>query len=416
MKKKFQFSIFNFNHGFVLVTSIFVMLLLLSLGLFATSFILTELRIAQSQAASVQNYYLAESGVAEAIWRVKNDATWKTQFEENSSWTTTYTRSSALYSGASYAISIANSANAKGEIIVTSTLPLVGGSSRRVIKTAIYKALGTSLVGENGEYADGNIDMSGAILNVLNGGLFSNNNIITNYFSVISAERPVQAVGNININWTSSITAPERHAQNLNPPAPDELAMPAVSFNNIGDSNSYKARASHIYTTSQFDDLLWANRGGTLTLDGITYVTGDASIRGNNNLIINGALVADGNITVGANTTLCCWGLNCGHSHVTINRVSSTTPSGLLSQRNINFESCLDSLTGKGLVYSTDKINILSLPNQINITGGLVSRKITLTSLWQGVNIIYDNSVVNYGLGDPQFSPIVTVEHWEEEY
>jgi len=405
------------TRGFVLVTSLFVMLFLLSLVLYLVSFTLTELRISTSQAASVQTYYLAEAGIAEAIWKIKNDPTWKSGFEGNASWSIDYTRNQALYPNGSYRIQISNSEQARGDIMVTASLNLGAATAKRVVKTTVYKALGDSLVGKNGEYADGNIDMSGSVLHVFNGGLFSNINIIINFWSIINADGAVQAVNNINVNHSSQLIASSTHAQNLNPPAPDPIAMPAVSFDNVGDPDSYKARASHIYTASQFSDLLWANRGQTLTFDGITYVTGAITIYGVNDLIINGTLVADGNITVGANTLFCCWGSSClNRSHITINNVDETEPSGLLSKGRIYFELCLDNFTAEGLIYANDKINILSLPNDINVTGGLVSRKITLTSLWQGVNIIYDNSIVNYGLGNPQFSPIVTVEHWEEEY
>lgn len=404
------------QRGFVLATSLFIMLLLLSLGLYVASFTLTELRISQSQASSVQTYYLAEAGIAEAIWKIKNDNSWKTGFEGSENWSVDYTRNSALYPNGSYRIQINNNAVAKGDIIVTAYLNLSGGgTAQRVVKTSVYKALGISAIGQNGEYADGNIDMSGTALNVYNGGFFSNNNIIVNYWSVISATGDVGAVGNVVLNQSSHIVASSTRAHNY-PPAPDPIPMPSISFDNAGDPNSYKALADNIYTKKQFEDLLWSKQGSTLTLDGITYVTGDVDIKGSVDLTINGVLVADGNITLGENTLLCCWGISCGRSDVTINRISSTTPSGLLSKGNINFELCLDEFDGEGLVYANDKINILSLPRRIDVVGGLVARKVTLTSLWQGVNITYDNSIVNYTLGDPEFSPIVTVEHWEEEY
>lgn len=404
------------QRGFVLATSLFIMLLLLSLGLYVASFTLTELRISQSQASSVQTYYLAEAGIAEAIWKIKNDNTWKDGFEGSESWSVDYTRNSALYPNGSYRIQISNNAVAKGDIVVTAYLNLSsGGTAQRVVKTSIYKALGISAIGQNGEYADGNIDMSGTVLNVYNGGFFSNNNIIANYWSVISATGDVGAVGNIVLHNSSHIVASSTQAQNY-PPAPGPIPMPSVSFDNTGDPQSYKALADNIYTENQFEDLLWDNRGGTLTLDGITYVTGDVEIKGSIDLTINGTLVADGNITLGESTHFCCWGISCGRSDITINRVGTTTPSGLLSKGNVNFELCLDDFDGDGLVYANDKINILSLPLRIDVTGGLVARKLTLTSLWQGVNITYDNSIVNYTLGDPEFSPIVTVEHWEEEY
>jgi len=41
---------------------------------------------------------------------------------------------------------------------------------------------------------------------------------------------------------------------------------------------------------------------------------------------------------------------------------------------------------------------------------------LTLTSLWQGINLFYDNNIIIQTLGNPAYSPIITVEHWEEEY
>lgn len=406
------------KRGFALVTSIFIMLLMLTLGLYATSFVLTEMKISGSQSNSVKTYYLAESGIAEAIWRIKNDAAWKSGFEGSAAWTIDYTRNSVLYPAGSYRIQITNSEKAKGNIIVTATLGLDGTASKRVVKTSVFKAIGDSVIGQNGEFADGNIDMSGSNLHVYNGGFFSNGNIIINYHSEIVANGAVNAVGNIILNQSSHITASSTHASNGDYiPAPDPIAMPAVSFDGAGDPQSYKARASQTYTAAQFSNMLFSHRETPLTLNGIIYVTGAVDIYGANDLVINGALVADGNITVGKDTHDCCSGSICENkADIIINNPDNSTSTGLISKGRINFESCLGSFTGKGLIYSNDVINVLSLPNQINITGALVGRKITLTSAWQGVNITYDNSVVNYGLGSALFSPIVTVEHWEEEY
>jgi len=403
------------QHGFVLLTTILIMALMLMLALYVISFTLTEFKISTSQTLSMRTYYLAESGVAEAIWRLKNDTDWKINFETDPNWTITYSRPSALYPNGSYQIQVVNSDRARGEITVTGYLNFGNSIAQRVIKTNVYKALGESVVGDAGEYADGNIDMSGTVLRVHNGSIFSNNNIIANFWSIIDVDKNALATGNILTHINSSINAAAKYAHNY-PPEPDPIAMPAVSFDNAGDPDSYKARASHIYTTSQFSDLLWNNRGATLTLDGITYVTGDINIYGATDLIINGALVADGNITVGKNTSFCCWGTNCGRSHVIINRPTTDSPSGLLSKGRIDFELCLDSFNAHGLIYANDKINVLSLPYLIDITGGVISRKVTLTSIWQGIDLTFDNEIISYGLGDPQFSPIVAVEHWEEDY
>ncbi|MFA5047790.1 MAG: pilus assembly PilX N-terminal domain-containing protein [Patescibacteria group bacterium] len=401
------------RQGFVLITSVIIMGLILLLAIYVVGFIMTEMKISNSQMTSLQAYYLSESGIAEAIWRIKNDPTWKTNFETDPDWSVSYTRSNALYPNGSYQISINNYERARGQITVTSSIALGSSVAQRVVKTSVYKALGSSLVGDNAEFSDGNLDMSGTVLNVYNGSLFSNNNIIVNYWSVINVDNNVYAVGNVVKNTWSTINATETRDHDSTPP-PTEIPLPAISFDNVNDANSYKSRADHIYTSSQFSDLMWQNP--TLTLNGITYVTGDVEIKGPQTLNINGVLVADGNITVGKNTLFCCWGLRCGRSHLNMSSPSSTTPAGLLSKGRIDFELCLDDYVGTSLIYANDKINILSLPGQLNVRGGLISRKLTLTSLWQGVNIIFDNSVINYTLGNPQFSPIVTVEHWEEEY
>lgn len=398
--------------GFVLVTALLVMITLLSLAYFMSAFALTENKISSSQAASVQAYYLAESGVNEAIWRLKNDSAWKSNFESSATWNTTVTRSSALYKNGSYTIAIQNTAKANGTITVTSKINLGLSSAQRVIKTTVYKALGDTIIGANGEFADGNIDMSGTTLNVVGGGLFSNNNVIVNYWSTINVDGDVKAVGNVVSNLWSTIVASSTQSAN-NPPAPAAMTMPAISFDNSGDSDSLKARATKVYTASQFSNLLWSYRNKTLTLTGITYVTGDVDINYYNDLVINGALVADGDITLGANSLGCLLG---GRSDITMSSLNTSTPSGIFSKSRIDLELCLSSLSGQGVIYANDKVNVLSLPNGITITGALVSRKLTLTSLWQGFTIIYDPDVINASVGDPAYSPVVTIDHWEEEY
>lgn len=403
------------NRGFILVTSLLVMGLLLLLATYVVSFMITEFKISLSQTTATKAYYLAESGIAEAIWRIKNDPVWKSGFETNASWSITYTRDPALYSNGSYQIQIINSGRARGQIISTGFIENNGSIAQRVVKTSIYKALGDSVVGNNGEYTDGNIDVSGSIINVYNGSIFANNVIIANFYSAINVDDTASAVTNINKHWTSEINAPGGIFSPENPPAPEPIPMPAISFENISDPNSYINQADQIYTKNQFADLLWDNQN--LTLEGITYVSGDIDIKGGQQLTINGTLVSEGDIEVGKKTNLCCWGARCGQSSVTINRPAEPeAPSGLLAKGKINFEVCLGNFAAHGLVYGTDQISILSIPGQFDVIGGLISRKLNLASVWQGIDITFDNEVVSYTIGDPQYAPVVTVEHWEEEY
>jgi Tfp pilus assembly protein PilX len=400
----------NKRRGFILIAVTFVTALLLLMSAYILNFTLTELKISTSQSTATQAYYLAESGVAEAIWRIKNDSTWKNGFENNSNWTMTYTRNESLFANGSYTINIVNSGLARGEITVTGKIAKGASTAQRVIKTSVFKATGENPLGDVAEYADGNIDISASIMHVYNGSLYSNNNIILNLFSGVDVDNKVSAGVRIVKQSTSILNA----ATIIE--GADELPMPAVSFDNASDPNSLKSRANNIYTASQFSNLLWNNT--SLTLNGITYVTGDVEIKGGRDLTINGVLVTDGDVYLGKNTLFCCWKTSgCfNRSDVVINKTSTSSPSGIISKGKINFELCLGNFTANGLIYANDQINMLSFTNSMTVTGGIISRKLSLASIWQGMNIIFNNDNIIAGLGSSIFSPVVTVEHWEEEY
>lgn len=401
----------NDESGFVLVTSLFVMLLLLSLGYFVSAFSLTEKKIASSQAASVQAYYLAESGVNEAIWKLKNDTTWKNNFESSPTWSTTFVRNSALFPNASYSVEVQNISNANATITVTGQINIGLASAQRVIKTSVYKAQGASAILDSGLYSDSDINLYGTDIIVLNGGLFTNNNVNISLWATVNTDSAIRAVKNINITPPATVVSAARYATNF-PPKPDPIAMPSISFDNVGDPNSLKARADHIYTASQFSDLLYANRNKTLTLNGITYVTGAVNIKYNNDLIINGALVADGNITVGVNSFWCLFG---GRSDVEINAYSDD-PSGLFTKGRIELEACMDNLSGEAVLYGATSFDVLAILNRIEVTGAIVTRQVTQFGAWDGFQITYDPDIVTQAIGNPTYSPVITIDHWEEEY
>jgi hypothetical protein len=395
--------------GFALVTTVLIVSTMVLLVIYVISFTITELKISNSQASTVQAYYLAESGMAEAIWRLKNDETWKDGFENNSSWEYTYTKNSALYPDGSYEITITNSGLAQGEIVSIGKLTVGGFTTQRAIKTSVYKAIGATPIEEIDTYADGNIVSSTSIINVYDGGIFANGNIEIKSGSVVNSDGNVTSTGNIIRSWDSTINAPAL-IENADP-----ILMPAISFDDESDPNSYINQATVIYTENEFEDLL--DNDHNLVLPGpITYVSGNVEIYGINNLTINGALVTEGRIEIGKVTSLCCYEADCGYSDIVINREDRFSPAGILSKDRIDFEACLNSFNATGLIYANDKINILSIPGTFDLNGSTVSRKLTITSLWQGINITKEREVVASTLGEMGFAPIITVDHWEEEY
>ena len=179
-----------------------------------------------------------------------------------------------------------------------------------------------------------------------------------------------------------------------------------------------------------FEDLLWAaGQGGILTLGStstptIVYVTGPIELRGGRHLVVNGALVAEDNIKIGARYK---WKGDKGFSQITVNRPTETTVSGLLTKRKIDFGlySSFTTTTITGVVYANDEISLVSMPKYFRVRGGIIGRKLSFTSVLKWFEFILDDTIIRYGLGwkdelghdiSPTYSPIITIEHWEETY
>jgi len=465
MEKNFQ------EKGVILIVSVLILGVLLTLGAYFLTFTLTESRISKSQIAGIQDYYLAEAGVNEVIWKLKNDPVWKSNFETPPgcyNWSANFSRSNTLLPNSSYQVQIQNSDCARGQIIATSSLNLaLGKSAQRVVKTKVFKAIG-SLTGDSAVFSGGtseNIDINASLVNVYNGNLFANNNLSIGLISNVDVydnpdtenlEGKAVAGGNLTVSWLSSLDSLARCAKNVcqgdctgQGCPPSIISMPMVDFDSNND-NSYKKKAlakeglgqcsilcnqaqcstKCVLTDSEFTDLLWqVGEEGTLTLNNeITYVTGSIDLKGARFLVVNGALVADGTISIGENQ---CWTnkghKDCGNDQITVSDPGTGKPSGILTKGKINFGlySSYHTMDIVGLVYANDEIRIVSVPQIFRVTGGVLGRKIAIVSVWASMNFYLDNTIITEGIWGgskppggttPPYSPVVTIEHWEESY
>lgn len=402
------------ERGLALILTILIMSLVLFLSLYLLTFTLTEDRIAKSQAWGAKTYYLAEAGIQEMVWKLKNDGTYKQSFETNPGWLTNFTRANPFGpDNGSYAVSIANNSLAHAVITSTGTINLgAGKTSQRIVRTYVYRALGQTGVQDNGGYADGNIDISYSLVNFYGGSAHSNNNFTINGLSTVNVDGDLDAVNQYIESQSATVNVSgSTHSANY-PPAATAIQMPAVDFDS-DSPNSLKNRATTIYTQSQFDALMANNQN--LTLAGpITYVDGDVDLKGAQNLIVNGQLVVGRDLIVGHSW---CRGSRCGNNSITVNHATEQA-AGILAKRKINFETWTGAINISGTVYANDQLSILSFPIgfNFNVTGGLIGRKLNITSVWQPININYDNAILSEVLGATEFSPVITVEHWEEEY
>lgn len=479
MKKNYQ------QKGTVLLITFLILGVLLLLGFYFLNFTLTESKISRSQEIGSKAYYIAEAGVNEAIWKLKNDNTtsdgdpaWaddfidgtKNPYPDGSYWSASFSRS---FGGGSYTVSIQNSERGKGKIISTAILTLPNGkTAQRVIKTTVFKAL-ASPIQDSAIFSGGtseNIDISSSNVKIIDGNLFSNHNLNISSSSRVEIydnpdtedilEGKTLAVGNF-IKSSDSVLITQATCSKDTctakcegyPPAkegcpPNSISVPLVDFDSTSPY-SFKSRAQVaqslgqcqvlcngnpcankcIYSDSEFEDLLWqVGQGGILTLNNtITYVTGNIDLKGGRHLIVNGTLLADDNIKIGESYS---WTKqsqkHSGFSQITIDRPSNTSPSGLLTKRKINFGpySSFQQINIVGIIYANDEVQIISVPWVFNVIGGVIARKLSLTSIWQWFNVTLDNDIILYGLGyiidgqpiNPTYSPVITIEHWEEAY
>ncbi len=401
------------NKGVVLILTVIVMSSLLFLGTYFLSFSLGDFKISASHASTVQGYYLAEAGLNEMIYKLKNDPSYETEFTTNANWVETFTREDALFTNSSYSVTIRNTANGLGDVTASSSIDfIVTTPTQRIAKTKIFRATGQSAIGDSGGYADGNIDISYSKVNFYGGSAHANNVFTINGNSTVNIDNDLRAVGNLNKSSSSTLnTGGTEYAKNF-PPAAEYIAMPGVDFDS-SDPTSLKNRADIIYSSGDFDDLMEDNQSLTLD-DAITYVEGDIDIEGDQELVINGLLVAERDIIIGKKL---CRGFRCGLSSITINHASST-PSGIFSKRKISFLLWAGTMDLDGIVYANDQLTVQSFPlgTSFEAHGGLVARKLTITSAWQAIDIYYDNGIVLDSINPVFSSPTINIEHWEEEY
>lgn len=410
----FNFKRLKQENGIALLVTLLIMFLILFLGIYVLNFSLTETKIANSQINGEKTYYLAEAGIQEMVWKLKNNTEYEQNFETNPTWTTTFTRNNPFGDNSgSYTTTITNNSLAHGTITSTGTIDIGNNkTSQRIIKTYIYRAIGQTNMGDNGGYADGNIDISASRVNFYNGNAHSNNKFTVNRFCAVNIDQDLNAVGQYTKNWPTIVNVGGTiHSSNY-PPAPDPIAMPAIDFDS-DDPNSYKNKATVVYTEAEFENLIENNHNLTLN-DPITYVIGNIDLQRDQNLTINGLLVVSNDITIGSSND---YQHRSGYSSVIINH-SIGQQSGLFAKRKIIFSIFAGDINIAGLVYANDQMSVLSFPtsNNFTITGGLVSRKLTITSLYRIINIYYDNDILSDAFLATQFSPTITVEHWEEEY
>jgi len=405
------------NQGAVLIITVLITIMILFLGIYYLSFSLIEKKIGRSQSWGAKTYYLAEAGIQEMLYKLKNDPSYSNNFITIPDWSAVITRDNPFGPGSgSYAVGITNTSLAHGIIIATSTINL-GNShyAQRVIKTKVYRATGESFLNDIAGFGDHDLTVNGFIstLNFVNASVYASHDVKINGYTTVNIDKDLNAGHSYSKSIFSTVNIGGVIHTPSNPPPPAAVNIPAIDFDS-SDPGSYKNLAGVIYTSAQFANLVRNNNNIVLN-NAITYVDGDVDLYGAKSLTVNGLLVVKHDFIVGDHL---CNGLSCGFSGVTVNHVSGT-PSGILVKHKIDFEEWVGGIDIDGMIYSAQDFIINNLPSgyTFNITGAaLAGHDLTINGFLRVVNIIQSSENISGIAGTTTFAPVITVEHWEEEY
>ena len=435
-----------------MVMAMIILSTLIFLATYFLSFTITGAKTTQSYELSTRAYYLAEAGLAEAIFKLQKDPVWQVAFEtmptvedpECVGWSISpLARTSVLESGGSYTVSVVNLGCAKAEITSVGEVIYGEATARKVAKTQVYKAMGNA-VSEFGIFSGGsseNIEFSLASpMHIHNGSLFSNNLLKIKKESQVFVDNKALAANDILVDSDAQLLAIscaknicQEGCQVISECPPDSVSLPPLDFD-LSTSTSYLSQAKQsdcssvrqdgksncLFTTAEFEKIMWDSYPSlSLPVNTIVYEAGDINISASQTMTVTGVLATDGNINLGNNL---CWMysvfpyVRCGNPRVIVVSPGVGQSSGLLAKGKVNVSSYLNSLNVQGLIYAGGEAKFSSLSNPTEIHGGVVGRKLSFSSIWNGFDIYLDPDMMINTFHNAQYSPTITVDHWEENY
>ena len=396
----------NKQAGFILITSVLTMAVLLMVGSYLISSSTAETKITRANFLATKNYYLAETGINEMIWKIQNDVTTRNAFLDGTlSSSHDIIRTNAFGdSNAGYQVAAISTATAEAQIISTSTYMIGDTDSQRVVKSYVSRATGSgtewefsTFAGGRGSQQNGNFTFKGSgITLIANGGrLHANQEFKVQGTEIVINDGVVSSSNVINVVAGGRLTLNNSY-QDVPTTTIDMLQ---IDFDS-SDPNSWKNRATVTYNENDFENL----PSGTI-LDGIIYVTGEAKIE-NKNFTINGVLVAEEDIEI-----------ELSGNTFTVNS-HATYGGGILSKEDISINTSGGTVTINGLIYAADNLDIDSSGTDFIINGSIAGFDAEITANSSSIILNYVPETLQPVI-DPIFnpsSPLIQIDHWEEQY
>lgn len=420
--------------AYVTITVLILMLVLVAITYLFADAIYSELAIARNNKGAQAAFSLAEAGVQEAIYRVKYVSEYTNFFLSNPSSNPSENIKSfshnapALINNGSYTVSLEKTA--KGVAMITSDGEYTMGlkKAHREIKLNIAQAYTAPPYNDDAAMftdaqasATGDLTFSKSTVNIYDGGLTAGRGLTLQHGSAVTVEKAVKYVNNYDSKQSSVLKCECLFSDPdpLNPP-PDCSSAPicnpqVIPSENVTiptiDFDAYRTKADlehHVYSSAEFLSLI--PLGQSTTLEGTFFIEDpQLIIDGNRNVTINGVLIVssgnNGSINIGSNSG--------STTTLTINQLSDGGAAGILAYSKITIDE-KSNFSGTGLLYAGEGVDINSSSSSINLTGGILSRRITVGE--RIVNIHFDKDIINTTLSNPNDTPIIELSHWEEEY
>lgn len=370
-------------NGFALISVILLLGVLILMSSAFFSLMKFESKISSSQVSTLQTYYSAEAGINEMIFKLRNDSDWNDEFL-NGTIDRQLSQTNIITENGSYEVTILGTAEGEAGVVSTGKHQSRGTTAQRIVKTQIIQATNPVPLEDAATYSniDTNINLSYVTLG--NGNMFSNDDIDLFAWSRADINNGnAMAVNEIHFYFGSELNASGGCWSSNCPsecavcnPEPDSISMPMLDFDSE-DENSYKSVATAIYTEKEFLDLLKNSKHNDPLIlnDDVTYVEGDVRVKKGQKLIVNGILVADGNIVVGEWKGGGNWetGIEVNHE---VGR-----GSGLISKGSIEYRArpWIGDTRIDGILYASDRVTIRHLGSTgegFEITGAIIAREI----------------------------------------
>ncbi|MEK7142687.1 MAG: hypothetical protein AAB785_00585 [Patescibacteria group bacterium] len=413
----------KFKRGYITITVLILMMVLVAASYLYADALFSELTIARNNKGTAAAFSLAEAGVQEAIYLIQYDAEVRNTFLNTVDGVKYFDHPApALIAKGSYSVTIQNTA--KAAAIVTSIGSYQIGTlrtARREIKVGIAQAntpppypydggIYTTGSGAGSSIAD--VDFWYAPVKIFGGGVLSNRDINLKFSSDVDVEKTVEAGNQVDLKSGSTLDCnclliddgdPETTQCADNPGctplegAPPKT-IPSISF----DAYKTLAQIQGQYYASQSDFKNLIPNFGSGTFNGVVFIDGPLDIDWGRTITMNGVIAASGSIRISLGQLL-------------TNTPSGGGASGVLSMRDVEIGT-LGNFSGSGLVYAGDRFRVdSSIPYPLNLTGGVISRR-TWISGYRITNIYFDADIINTALGNPLETPVIEINHWEEEY